>query len=50
MRDWIVMLALYVAVLFGFAWCGGIRAAGKSIEDWGRWSTGPRRPRRNPVS
>ena len=42
MRDWIVILVLYVLVLFGFAWCGGLRAAGRSIEDWGRRSTAPR--------
>ena len=39
MRDLIVILVLYVVVLFGFAWCGGFRAAGRSIEDWGRRST-----------
>jgi hypothetical protein len=50
MRDWIVILVLYVLVLFGFAWCGGLRAAGKSIEDWGRRSTAPRGPQRNPLS
>ena len=39
MRDLIVILVLYVVVLFAFGWCGGIRAAGRSIEDWGRRST-----------
>ena len=50
MRDLIVILVLYVLVLFGFAWCGGLRAAGKSIEDWGRRSSAPRGPQRNPLS
>ena len=49
MRDWIVILVLYVLVLFGFAWCGGLRAAGKSIEDWGRRTTAPRGPRAQPA-
>ena len=40
MRDLIVILVLYVAVLLAFGWCGGLRAAGRSIEDWGRRSTG----------
>ena len=35
MRDLIVILVLYLVVLFAFGWCGGLRAAGKSIEDWG---------------
>ena len=39
MRDLIVILVLYVVVLFAFGWCGGIRAAGQSIEDWARRST-----------
>jgi hypothetical protein len=39
MREWIVILALYGLVLFGFGWFGGMRAAGRSIEDWGRRST-----------
>ena len=39
MRELIVILVLYGAVLFGFGWLGGMRAAGKSIEDWGRRST-----------
>ena len=50
MRDWIVILVLYVLVLFGFAWCGGMRAAGRAIEDWSRRSTTPRGPQRNPLS
>jgi hypothetical protein len=50
MRDLIVILALYVAVLAGFAWCGGIRAAGRSIEDWGRRSTGQNERQHSPVS
>lgn len=50
MRDLIVILVLYVVVLFAFAWCGGFRAAGKSIEDWGRRSSEQRRGRQNPVS
>ena len=49
MRDWIVILVLYGAVLFGFGWLGGMRAAGKSIEDWGRRSTTPRGPRQSPL-
>ena len=47
MRDWIVILVLYGAVLFGFGWLGGMRAAGKSIEDWGRRSATPRGPRQS---
>jgi hypothetical protein len=39
MRDLIVIFALYVVVLLTFGWLGGIRAAGRSIEDWGRRST-----------
>ena len=35
MRDLIVILVLYVVVLFAFAWCGGMRAAGRSIEELG---------------
>jgi hypothetical protein len=50
MRDLIVILALYVAVLAGFAWCGGIRAAGKAIEEWGRRSSEQRRGQHSPVS
>lgn len=50
MRDWIVILVLYGAVLFGFGWLGGMRAAGRSIEDWGRRSTAARGPRRSPLS
>ena len=41
MNDLIVILVLYVAVLPAFAWCGGIRAAGRAIEDWARHSTEP---------
>ena len=50
MRDWIVIFVLYVVVLVGFAWCGGVRAAGKSIEEWGRRSTASRGPQRSPLS
>jgi hypothetical protein len=50
MRDLIIILALYVVVLFAFGWCGGIRAAGRSIEDWGRRSTGQRGREHSPVS
>ena len=50
MRDLIVILVLYVVVLFAFAWCGGLRAAGRSIEDWGRRSTTPRGTQRSPLS
>ena len=39
MRDLIVILVLYVVVVFAFGWCGGMRAAGSSIEDWARRST-----------
>jgi hypothetical protein len=49
MLDLIVILALYVAVLFGFGWCGGFRAAGRSIENWGRRSTGQNETPRSPV-
>ena len=51
MRDLIVILVLYAVVLFGFAWCGGFRAAGRSIEDWGRRSAMRRGvARRSPLS
>ena len=50
MRDWIVILVLYGAVLFGFGWLGGMRAAGRSIEDWGRRSAMPRTPHRGRLS
>ena len=50
MRDLIVILLLYVVVLFAFAWCGGFRAAGSSIQEWGRRSAMRNGPRRNPLS
>ena len=50
MRDLIVILVLYVAVLLAFGWCGGFRAAGRSIEDWGRRSTGAERAPSSPVA
>ncbi len=50
MRDWIVILVLYALVLFGFRALGGIRAAGESIERWGRSSARPRALERSPVS
>jgi hypothetical protein len=50
MRDLIVILVLYVVVLAGFGWCGGIRSAGRAIEDWGRRSTAGRRRPHSPVS
>jgi hypothetical protein len=49
MQDLIVILVLYVAVLIAFAWCGGMRAAGRAIEDWGRHSAEPRGPQRSPT-
>ena len=49
MRDLIVILVLYVVVLFAFGWCGGIRAAGRSIEDWGRRSTRAGGTQRSPL-
>jgi hypothetical protein len=49
MNDLIVILVLYVAVLLAFAWCGGFRAAGRAIEDWGRHSTEPRRAHGSPT-
>jgi hypothetical protein len=49
MQDLVVILVLYVAVLIAFGWCGGLRAAGRSIEDWGRRSTGAGRTPRSPV-
>ena len=49
MSDWIVILVLYVVVLFAFGWCGGLRAAGKSIEDWGRRSSGANGKQHSPV-
>ena len=39
MWDWIVILVVYGAVLFGFGYFGGLRAAGGSIELWGRRSS-----------
>ena len=50
MRDLIVILVLYGAVLFGFGWLGGMRAAGRSIEDWGRRSTTRGGTPRSPLS
>jgi hypothetical protein len=50
MRDLIVILVLYVVVLFAFGWCGGFRAAGRSIEEWGRRSTTRRGAQRSPLS
>jgi hypothetical protein len=50
MRDLIVILVLYVVVLFAFAWSGGFRAAGRSIEDWGRRSATRRGAHRSPLS
>lgn len=50
MRDWIVILVLYVVVLFAFGWCGGVRAAGRAIEEWGRRSTRPGGAPHSPVS
>ena len=49
MLDWIVIIALYVLVLFGFAWFGGMHSAGRFFEDWGR-RTAANRPHRNPLS
>jgi hypothetical protein len=37
--DLIVILVLYGAVLFAFGWFGGWRAAGRSVEGWGRSSS-----------
>jgi hypothetical protein len=39
MLIWIVIAVLYGALLFAFGWLGGMRAAGQSIEDWGRRTT-----------
>ena len=39
----IVIFVLYGIVLFAFGWFGGWRAAGKSVEDWGRWNSALRR-------
>lgn len=50
MRDLIVILVLYVVVLAGFGWCGGMRGAGRAIEDWGRRSTAGRGRPHSPVS
>jgi hypothetical protein len=41
--DLIVIFVLYGIVLFAFGWFGGWRAAGKSVEDWGRWNSVLRR-------
>jgi len=50
MLDLIIILALYVAVLLAFGWCGGFRAAGRSIEDWGRRSTRQNGTPRSPIA
>jgi hypothetical protein len=47
-RDWIVILVLYVLVLFGFRALGGIRAAGEAFERWGRSSATRRSLGRSP--
>jgi hypothetical protein len=49
MRDLIVILVLYVVVLVAFGRLGGIRAAGRSIEDWARRSTGANGAPRSPL-
>ncbi len=51
MRDLIVILVLYVRrALRASAGCGGMRAAGRSIEDWGRRSTTRGGTPRSPLS
>jgi hypothetical protein len=47
---WIVIGILYGALLFAFGWLGGMRAAGRSIEDWGRRTVDRRTPRGTPAS
>jgi hypothetical protein len=49
-RDWIVILVLYVLALLGFRALGGIRSAGEAFERWGRSSSTPRSLERSPVS
>ena len=49
MQDLVVILVLYVVMLVAFGWCGGFRAAGRSIEDWGRRSTRGGGTPRSPV-
>jgi hypothetical protein len=47
---WIVIAVLYGALLFAFGWLGGMRAAGRSIEDWGRRHADERTLRGTPAS
>jgi hypothetical protein len=41
MRDLIILGVLYLAVLLGFRWLGGLIAAGEAIQEWGRRATRP---------
>ena len=40
MITWIALAVLYLAALFAFDRLGGLLAAGKSMEEWGRYRTG----------
>jgi hypothetical protein len=39
MWSWIVLGVLYVLVLGGFRWLGGIGAAADAVREWGRASS-----------
>ncbi len=45
MRDWIVILILYVLVLGLFRLAGGFRAAGQALRSWGSHAAIPANPR-----
>jgi hypothetical protein len=36
MLDWIIPAVLYLLVLVGFRWLGGLQAAGTALRRWGR--------------
>lgn len=42
MRDWIVILILYVFVLALFRFAGGIAGAGDALRRWGSHASTPR--------
>ena len=39
MRDLILFGVLYLVILLGFRWLGGLIAAGDALQDWGRRAT-----------
>jgi hypothetical protein len=44
MWSWIVLGVVYVLVLGGFRWLGGIGAAAEALREWGRASSSGSRP------